>query len=129
MNFINILAFVLVLFSGVAFAQAHHHPGHHTSHRAAVKAGQTFVATEDLKVRMEKIIKLSENLNEQSAEPVAEVVKDIFKTCKLEPQADEAVHPILAKILSGAQDLKAKDVKKGTQKIKESIRQYQKLFR
>jgi hypothetical protein len=41
-----------------------------------------------------------------TADKITETVNDIFKTCKLEPEADAAIHPSLGLILDGASEFK-----------------------
>ena len=56
-------------------------------------------------------------------------VNDIFKTCKLEPEADAAIHPALVLILDGAGDFKSGKYESGHKKIHEALLAYEKLFR
>jgi hypothetical protein len=51
-------------------------------------------------------------------------VQDIFKSCKLAPDADAAIHPILAEILEGAYMLKKGDEKNGHEKIHKALLKY-----
>lgn len=59
---------------------------------------------------------------------VESVVHDIFKSCKLAPDADAAIHPILAQILDGAAMLKKGDEKNGHEKIHNALLKYEENF-
>ncbi len=135
-----VLSVILTFSMQLAFAQDHdHHSGHHPV--APARKGQTvakkFIPTDDLKVRMEKIVDLMTELQGKSQDQkqvreygtkVASVVQDIFKTCKLEPEADAAIHPVLGKILQGTADFKKGKYDSGHAKIHESLLDYEKLF-
>lgn len=130
-----ILAFI---FSPALFGQ-HDHSAQHAKKSSTTKHPNTsvkFKATSDLKVRMEKIEKLVTSLKKsddkklivEAGNKIASVVDDIIKTCKLEPAADEAVHPVLARILEGSDDLKHGHYEKGVHKVHEAFNDYHKTF-
>lgn len=104
---------------------------------AFAQTQKKFPAGEDLKSRMEMISVLIKDLNSKKADlkimsdsgiKISKVVSDIFKTCKLEPAADKAIHPVLAKILEGSGDLKNGHLKDGDAKIHQALLEYEKLF-
>lgn len=68
-----------------------------------------------------------ENVKE-SSNKIEATVQDIFKTCKLSPEADAAIHPILAEVLDGAALLKSSQKKSGHQKIHKALTKYEQLF-
>ena len=131
---------ILAVTMQLGYAQHHDDHAHHHS-PAPVKHQdknfKKFIPTEDLKVRMEKILNLMVELKDKKTDQkavqaygvkVEDVVKDIFKTCKLEPKADAAIHPALGKILKGSRDLKKGNYNAGHSKIHESLLEYEKLF-
>lgn len=135
----KILIVFLALATNFAYAQNHEHHSEHTKQEkhASPSGDKKFVPTNDLKMRMEKILTLTKELEDKKGNKkivtdyggkIVEVVNDIFKTCKLEPDADAAIHPILGKILEGSKDLKKGNYDKGHLKIKESLSEYEKVF-
>jgi hypothetical protein len=100
-------------------------------------AGKKFKPTEDLKVRMEKILILMKELGPKKNDSKAvqayggkltDVVNDIIKTCKLDPDADAAIHPSLGSILEGSDEFKKGNYESGHLKIHEALLDYEKLF-
>lgn len=136
----TMLILILLLTMQVSYAQHNDDHSHHHTSAPAIKMDKNFkkfVPTEDLKVRMEKILTLMLELKDKKSDQkvvqaygtkVADVVKDIFKTCKLEPKADAAIHPALGKILQGSRDLQKGNYDLGHTKIHESLLEYEKLF-
>lgn len=130
--------FISILFF-VSFATA---VDHHSSHKEK-KAEQNlvnrkFIATSDLRIRMNKILSLTKELNPKKddvktvksyGDKITETVNDIFKTCKLEPDADAAIHPPLGLILEGASDFKNGNYESGYKKIHEAFLNYEKMFK
>lgn len=126
------------LFLHVAHAQNHHeHSGHSKKSEKPTKATKKFQATDDLKIRMDKILGLMSELKNKknNLKMVAEygdkltgVVNDIFTTCKLEPEADAAVHPLLALILEGAEEFKLSKYDSGHSKIHNALLDYENQF-
>lgn len=111
------------------------------SETLAKNHGKKFAVDNDLKVRMEKLLELTKEIKTKAnaktkdkkdytkdADQVVEVVNDIFKNCKLEPAADHAVHPLLAKVLDASKDLKKGNQSKALQKLHESLKNYGELF-
>lgn len=121
-------------------AQDHHHSHHshdESSSEHTAPEGTRFTPTDDLRVRMDQLLKLYKQLSKNKIDAkvasdlgtkIQATVNDIFKTCKLEPQADAAIHPALGKILAGARDLKSGKTEEGRKKIYESLLLYGKLF-
>ena len=132
------LIVLLISVTNIAIAQNHDHhsrDGKQISNKAESK--NKFVPTGDLKVRMEKILNLMKELNPKKddvkvvksyGDKITETVNDIFKTCKLEPNADAAIHPSLGLILDGASDFKNGQYESGHKKIHEALLGYEKMF-
>ncbi len=129
---------ILMLTMQVSFADDHRHHSAHTK-KTPIHQDQKkrFKPTDDLKVRMEKILALTKELKDKKgnrklvgeySDQVAAVVNDIFKTCKLDPEADAAVHPVLGRILEGAEELKKEKYESGHSKIHEALLNYEKSF-
>lgn len=134
-----IIALLITFTVSVASAEEHKDHSKHSSAKSAKHntAAKKFVPTEDLKVRMEKILALMKTLNDKkdksknlkdSGVKLENIVDDIFKTCKLAPEADEAVHPALALILDGADEFKKGKYDSGHKKIHEGLLDYEKSF-
>lgn len=130
------LMIILTMVCTTAIAQDH---SQHTKkdHHETKVSGKKLQPTADLKIRMEKISGLVKELKAKKGDvksaqeygvKISDVVSDIFKTCKLEPAADEAIHPVLANILDGSEDLKKGSTDQGYNKIHKSLLDYQKLF-
>jgi len=133
----TILSLFLAMTLQLTHAQEHGHADH--SHPAETLSSQTakFVPTDDLKVRMDKILQFSKELKGKKVDAILagevgkkiqDTVNDIFKTCKLDPKADAAIHPILGKILAGSRELKSGKYEDGRKKIHESLLDYGKRF-
>lgn len=87
---------------------------------------------------MEKILNLFKELNlnkddvkvvKSYGDKITDTVNDIFKTCKLEPEADAAIHPSLGLILDGASEFKKGQFESGYKKILEAFLEYEKMFK
>lgn len=121
-----------------SIAQNHdHHSRHGKQISNKTESKNKFVPTSDLKVRMEKILNLMKELNPKKddvnvvksyGDKIIEIVNDIFKTCKLEPDADAAIHPSLGLIFDGASEFKNGKYDSGHKKIHEAFLDYEKLF-
>lgn len=132
--------FTLVLATSLQVtAQSHDHHALDPKHSsgAAKNAGEKFKADETLKPRMDALLKTAKSLHEKgiskasvvkAGEAIESTVNDIFKTCKLEPKADAAIHPILADLLKGAAKLRAGDLKKGQGIIHKALQSYSASF-
>lgn len=135
---ITILTMLSFVF-GFANAQSHdHHSGHSQKTEKQVVPNKQFKPTDDLKIRMEKILALMKDLNKKKQDPknvneygvkITDTVNDIFKTCKLAPEADAAIHPTLGLILEGAGELKNSQYESGHNKIHKALLDYEKLFK
>jgi hypothetical protein len=130
----TILSFV---FSGQSYAAENSHHSHgDSSNVSEVKPDKKFIADEALKERMNSILSAMQKLNKTGSASekkkkvvttggrVESVVQDIFKSCKLAPDADAAIHPILAEILEGAYLLKKGDEKNGHERIHKALLKY-----
>lgn len=130
---------MLSLIVSFAHAQNHdHHSGHTKKNEKSALANKQFEPTKDLKIRMEKVLGLMKELSKkkddvnsvkQYGAKITETVNDIFKTCKLEPEADAAIHPSLGLILEGAAEFKNGKYESGHKKIHEALLDYEKLFK
>lgn len=132
-----LFTFFFALNFQLGHAQDHDHSHHEHTEIKETSPKVRFVPTDDLKVRMDKVLGLSKELSGEKVDSksashigkkIQETVNDIFKTCKLEPKADAAIHPALGKILSGTRDLQSGKVEEGRKKIHESLLLYGKLF-
>lgn len=130
---------LLSLIVSAAIARNHeHHAEHVKKNEKQIVPTKKFKPTVDLKVRMEKILGFMKELSEKKSDvkivkeygvKLTDVVNDIFKTCKLEPEADQAIHPSLGLILEGAEDFKNGKYEIGHKKIHEALLDYEKLFK
>lgn len=141
MKLVSIIAVVFA--TGLVYAQNSVDHSKHTDHAAHADSKtqsspeKKFKADDDLKSRMEKILNLTKDAEAKKksikdvkdyGNQIIDVVNDIFKTCKLEPDADAAIHPALAKVLEGATDFKNGKFKTGQPKIHQALLTYEKLF-
>ena len=134
-------AFALILSAWpLAFADSHghHHHDHHDHGSIEIPTvDKKFTPDEDLRVRMEKLPILVKELEGkkgqkkevvQYGEKVTALVQDIFENCNLEPEPDAALHPVLALILQGAEQLKKGNYSKGHTQIHSGLEAYGNLF-
>ncbi len=112
---------------------SHHNHGNSASH-TTTKANLKFKADKILSENMKAIESLVNNETKNVTGKVikngAEIrkrVDDIFKSCKLDSEADSALHPILAKILKGADLLDQRDAS-GNTIIQNAIKQFHESF-
>ncbi len=116
-------------------AQADPHQAHF-SNTPNSSNSEKFLADEKLNQYMKTVLLRFDALHEAHSESevkdtglqIKTVVQDIFKNCKLEPDADAAVHPILAEILAGATLLESAEKDAGMEKINQALDSYQKTF-
>ncbi|MEZ4872685.1 MAG: hypothetical protein R2827_10720 [Bdellovibrionales bacterium] len=135
MKAILISAVLSFVFSGQSYAaeKNHHSHGDRTT-ITEVKPDKKFIADEALKERMNSILSAMQELNKTGSASekkkkvvttgarVESVVQDIFKKLQAgAPDADAAIHPILAGNSEGANLLKKVTRKMG---MKEYIRLY-----
>lgn len=135
----TIIIVSLILVANVASAQSHdHHQSHSKKSDNHLEIKKQFKPTDDLKVRMEKVLSLMMELKlkkddvksiKEYGDKLTHTVNDIFKTCKLDPEADEAIHPSLGLILDGAEEFKKGQYDSGHKKIHEALLDYEKLFK
>lgn len=136
----KVIIVVLLSFTmNFAYAQNHDHPaGHSKKSEKQVSSNKSFKPTDDLRVRMEKILNHMKELSKRKEDiksvkeyghQLTDTVNDIFKTCKLEPDADAAIHPVLGLILDGAGDFKKGQYESGHKKVHEALLDYEKLFK
>lgn len=133
------LIVLLISVANIAIAQNHdHHSVHSKQISNKTDSKNKFVPIIDLKERMEKILNLMKEVNSKKDNDkvvksyggkITEAVNDIFKTCKLEPDADAAIHPSLGLILEGASDFKNGRFESGHKKIHEALLDYEKKFK
>lgn len=132
-----ILTALSFVFIGQSYAAENSHHSHGGSSNASeVKPDKKFIADEALKERMNSILSAMQKLNKTGSASekkkkvvttggrVESVVQDIFKNCKLVPDADAAIHPILAEILEGAHLLKKGIEKDGHERIHKALLKY-----
>ena len=132
-----VLTALSFVFIGQSYAAENSHHSHGGSSNASeVKPDKKFIADEALKERMNSILSAMQKLNKTGSASekkkevittggrVESVVQDIFKSCKLAPDADAAIHPILAEILEGANLLKKGDEKNGHERIHKALLKY-----
>lgn len=131
MKTILALALSFACLSPALAADEHDHHAH-TGAAVEQEPGARYEATDDLNVRMKKIVSEMKALRPKTAKTtgknVERTVLDIFKTCKLEPKADAAVHPILADILKGAKQLQKGKETAGHETIHQALVKYQNTF-
>lgn len=129
-------------FSAQVFAEQHKHNKEH--HQPAKKNETTkpvkrFVADENLKTRMYTILNTMKALHagetkksaldfKNAGTQLETTVADIFKNCKLDAEADAAIHPILASISEGAELLKKGKHEEGHEKIHHALLKYEDYF-
>lgn len=136
----SLITLILLLISIANFTIAQNHV-HYSSHSKQVLKKtdkiNKFIPNSDLKVLMEKILNQIIELNPNKddikvvknyGQKISETVRDIFKTCKLEPEADAAIHPLLSMILKGASDFKNGQFEIGHKKIHEALLGYEQMF-
>jgi hypothetical protein len=132
-----IITFLLI---GLTTALAQSHDHHFKNEKNVEKkkhSDKKYKPTAELKIRMEKILSLMKELNDNKADPkavvdygkkITETVNDIFKTCKLEPDADAAIHPSLGLILQGGKEFQNGKYDSGQGKIHQALTNYEKQF-
>ncbi len=136
MNLIKTITIFSLFFSAHSFAEdASNH-----LHQAPSIPVKKFVADQNLKKRMNIVLETMMALHKNESTNVKKeylteiggkierTVQDIFKSCKLAPDADAAIHPILAEILDGAAMLKRGLSKDGSKKIHEAFLKYESYF-
>ncbi len=141
MRLILMSAVLIFGFNSESFATESVHHDHDSKTKGTeIKLSKRFLADDSLKKRMNSILEEMEKLTKIESVPekkkqvvitgssVETIVQDIFKSCKLAPDADAAIHPILAQILKGAAMLKKGEGKNGHKKIHEALLRYEDNF-
>jgi len=136
---ILVILFSTLLFNLASLAEDHsQHDGQ--AEAPAAKPEKKFAADDKLKKRMVILYKAMSELHKTEdrrhpkikakhiAQKIEKTVQDIFKTCKLEPAADKALHPILANVLDGARLLKKGETLEGHEKIHTALLNYENYF-
>lgn len=131
-----------------AFAQSHEHGHAHDGHAAPAApakpaAGKKWASDAPLRKGMETIRALTTSSLHKAHEgkltaaeyaalgsQVDGEIKTIFAQCKLAPEADQALHGVLAQMMEGSKIMQAKEGKpvNGLMKIVSGLNQYGELF-
>lgn len=144
---ISALAFAGALFALPAMAQSaaqHDHAAHagHAGHDAKVQApAQRWATDAPLRAGMRNLREATETLNhyqmghlddvqrDNAVEKIDAAIKDMFANCKLKPEADAALHGLLANFILGANAARAgKFGKTELVPMQEALAQYPQLF-
>ena len=144
---VSALALSGALFAAPAMAQsaAHHdHAAHaaHAGHDAKVQApAQRWATDAPLRAGMLNLREATEALNhyemghlddtqrDNAVEKIDAAIKDMFANCKLKPEADAALHGLLAKFIAGANAARAgKFTKAELVPMQDAVAQYPQLF-
>ncbi len=141
---VSALALAGALFAAPAMAQsaAHHDHAAHAGHDAKVQApAQRWATDAPLRAGMRNLREATETLNhyemghlddtqrDNAVEKIDAAIKDMFANCKLKPEADVALHGLLAKFIAGANAARAgKFTKAELAPMQEALTQYPQLF-
>lgn len=112
---------------------------HHDDHNAKTnlsKPPKRFIADDSLRVHMSVVLNTMKAMHSSGVKvslaetglKIESTVQDIFKKCKLEPEADAAIHPILAELLKGASLFKNGQEKSGQEIIHNALLRYETFF-
>lgn len=110
-----------------------HEADAHEAHGTAsmeLNAGQRWETDEPLRLGMQRIRDAAaQQQGAALASTTKEQVNYLIANCKLDPQADAALHGIISQLLAGADMLsKAPDSSEGTEKIRHALHQYPDYF-
>jgi hypothetical protein len=130
--------FILVTTTSTIWAEDDH-AHHHASPQGKVEAhpDHKFLVDTNLKNKMETILNTFNSLDpsgeatstsKDAGHKIEDTVNQIFATCKLAPDADTAIHPLLAELLAGTSSLKKGQLKTGKRKIGQALARYEQLF-
>ncbi len=130
------LPWLFLLAAALIFAACHKpaHDHHGDTATGLVANSKIFVTDEALQKRMAKIYQIMLNLHSpkqdgtKAAGELEDTVKDIFANCKLEPEADAAIHPILGDVLAAAALQKQGKAQEAMDKLHEALGAYEKKF-
>lgn len=131
--------------TGALAATEHSHDHATGAHALTLNAGKKWTGDEPLRQSMTKIRnavdanlpavhrgKLSTAKYEQLGGVIDTEIANIVQNCKLDPQADEVLHVILADMMAGSEILQGKDAaakrSAGVMKVVHSLEQYGKYF-
>ena len=136
------LAGALLAAPAMAQSAAHHDHAAHAAHDAQVKApAQRWATDAPLRAGMLNLREATEALNhyemghlddtqrDNAVEKIDAAIKDMFANCKLKPEADAALHGLLAKFIAGANAARAgKFTKAELVPMQDALAQYPQLF-
>ena len=138
------LALVGALFAAPTMAQsaAHHDHAAHAGHDAKPQVpAQRWATDAPLRAGMRNLREATETLNhyemghlddtqrDNAVEKIDAAIKDMFANCKLKPEADAALHGLLAKFIAGANAARAgKFGKAELAPMQDALAQYPQLF-
>lgn len=93
-----------------------------------VKPVGKYVVDDSLKTRMDTVLQIMKTFSKDDSKgaggKIKSTVRDIFKSCKLAPEADAAIHPILAELLGAAGQLEKGQDKEGLKMIRKALVNY-----
>ncbi|MCB0391453.1 MAG: hypothetical protein KDD58_09185 [Bdellovibrionales bacterium] len=140
MLFLNVLVAILISQFGFAESEHHHHAHHpkNTSNKLKLNHGEKWSTDQTLRTNMSAIHdqikgKLKEiHSNRMTVDQYKELGKkiksntdDIFKNCKLKPDADAQLHIVLSDMLSAnSKLLENNDIKEKRQAIDQILANY-----
>ena len=138
------LALVGALFAAPTMAQsaAHHDHAAHAGHDAKPQVpAQRWATDAPLRAGMRNLREATETLNhyemghlddvqrDNAVEKIDAAIKDMVANCKLKPEADAALHGLLAKFIAGANAARAgKFGKAELAPMQDALAQYPQLF-
>ena len=136
------LAGALLAAPAMAQSAAHHDHAAHAGHDAQPQASAQRWATDaPLRAGMRNLREATETLNpyemghlddtqrDNAVEKIDAAIKDMFANCKLKPEADAALHGLLAKFIAGANAARAgKFGKAELAPMQDALAQYPQLF-
>lgn len=128
----SILVFLALFFSSCNKESAGHDHGGHD--KVETKGSTKFKTDANLQERMTKIYNTMLALHDKNtdknkaAKELELTVKDIFATCKLEPEADKILHVALSDVMSAATFVKKKKDKEAMDKLHSALDLYEKRF-
>ena len=136
------LAGALLAAPAMAQSAAHHDHAAHAAHDAQVKApAQRWATDAPLRAGMRNLREATETLNhyemghlddtqrDNAVEKIDAAIKDMFANCKLKPEADAALHGLLAKFIAGANAARAGTFGKAELvPMQDALTQYPQLF-
>lgn len=133
---------VSIVLVGAAIAVEYHWSRHgdqahgHTDHAQPAKHGsmmlnngQRWATDGSLRTGMQRIHDALQQASPELAQTTREQVAYLIDNCKLQPQADAALHGVIAQLLAGADALEKNPAgTKGTEIIRHALQQYPEYF-